>query len=255
MNQDSHADFPTLAARWRELWDAMMTQYCPSRESCFTLALDIMEFTLRGVPVRILDVGCGSGAFEERVLERFSHVAVTALDHDTSTLRIARTVMGAERVRWIQSEVAESWEELGLGEFDMVFMGWLTHELAPWQLAALYANVFAVLRPTGLLLNADFMPNLAPGFRELAQDMTLHRLTDDLNDYHRAVSQSPAWNEALDPEAAPLNPNPPQLPAASTRWRTYHTAVEHRRALDAAGFRETEEVWRYMESGMILAVR
>ena len=254
MNENQINNFPQLAARWRELWDAMMTQYCPGRESAFNLALDLLDFTLRDTPLRILDVGCGSGAFVERVLERLPLATVTALDHDNAALCIARTMLGGERVRWVRGEVWESWEPLGLGEFDAVFMGWLTHELAPWQLAALYSNVYTLLRPTGLLLNADFMPDLAPGFRELAQDMTLRRLTDDFSIYEHNVESNPVWIKAMK-EHWNVFRDLPSSPISRTRWRVYHPATEHHLVLLDAGFREHETVWRYMESGMILAVR
>jgi trans-aconitate methyltransferase len=59
--------------RWRALWDEMMRQYCPARDTAFALALDLMAQLVKGPALQVMDVCCGAGTFVEQVLARFPH--------------------------------------------------------------------------------------------------------------------------------------------------------------------------------------
>ena len=99
--------------KWHRLWNEMMTQYCAGRDSCYGLVLDLICSMLKFPnKTTILDVGCGSGAFTEKVLARFSEAKITAIDYSAKNLHIAQKVVGDNRVSWIlQDLTAPEWDE------------------------------------------------------------------------------------------------------------------------------------------------
>jgi len=107
-------------------------------------------------PRRILDVACGTGSFEVRLLERFPQVCVTGVDLSPDMLERARARFnGEERVRWIQSSA----EHLPVdpASFDVVTCNNALH-LIPDQAAAL-AEFRRVLVPRGILIVIDWDRN------------------------------------------------------------------------------------------------
>lgn len=238
--------------KWRELWEQMMGQYCPGRSSLFDLILNLIRFTVKGPRLSVLDVGCGAGSFTARVLETFPRATVCAVDrssrhlHIGATLQTADDAAGDSRVTWIRANVgSEKWTSALPGEpFDVVFMGWLTHEIEPWRLPGLYKQLAASIRPGGLLLNVDFMTGLKPGFQDMAVDLTRSGVTGEWREFS-------AWfDEQLYGET-----QAPEDQEQRTRWIVHHARDLHLREIAAAGFPEAEEVWRYLNSALIMAVR
>jgi len=242
------ADIAGAAKGYARRWDAYMTQYCGGRASCFELAEELMRQRLQGESLRVLDIGCGTGAFTARQLgidgpQRH----VTAIDGSATSLLIARHVIGTDpRVSFVQADITtDDWAaKLPPGSIDAAFIGWVTHEVPPGSLPRLYGNLARVLRPGGVLFNVDFMDALEPGFRGLADEYRRHRVTDEFRTYR-------ARFESLPPIAAA---KASELPARTTP-SIYHAAATHVRHLHQAGFVEAEAIWRYIGFSMVMAVR
>jgi hypothetical protein len=116
--------------------------------------------------------------------------------------------------------------------------------MAPWYLPALYAQVARYLRPDGLLINVDFMWNLQPGLREQVQALSRSRMTTEWQAFNQSFEQYPVIQQFALAEHE-----------QRTRWNEHHAAEVHRQALASAGFKFADEVWRYLNHAMILAVK
>jgi trans-aconitate 2-methyltransferase len=94
----------------------------------------------------VLDAGCGSGRVTEKLLERLPTGRVVAVDGAPSMVAQARQLLG-DRATVIQSDLVA----LTLDEpVDAVFSSAVFHWIADHD--ALFARLFAVLRPGGRLV-------------------------------------------------------------------------------------------------------
>lgn len=103
--------------------------------------------------LRAVDVGCGTG---RHALELASHGAeVTALDFSAEMLRRAAAKPGAERVRWVQHDLARP---LPLGDraFDRVVCGLVVDHIP--GLEALFRELSRICRGDGVIVVSTIHP-------------------------------------------------------------------------------------------------
>ena len=103
---------------------------------------------------RLLDIGCGTGAFLREVKRNYPRLAVTGLDLSAPYLSVA-----ARRLAdWSRIELIEAAAEampFGEGEFDIVSVIYLFHELPPRARRAVVEEIRRVLKPGGTLILVD----------------------------------------------------------------------------------------------------
>jgi ubiquinone/menaquinone biosynthesis C-methylase UbiE len=232
---------------WHRLCNEMMTQYCAGRDSCYGLVLDLIGSLLKFPnKTNMLDVGCGSGVFTEKVIAHFSEAKITAIDYSAKNLHIAQKVVGENRVSWIlQDLTAPEWDkQLRNGSFDVAFIGWVTHVIEPWHLNQFYKNIASALREGGLLFNVDFMSRLKPSFRDMATNVVRKRITNDFDLFDKNFSKKEAITKLQGEDNK-----------QRTAWNVRHDVDYHIKAIEAASFKDAEEIWRYLNSSLILAIR
>ena len=112
----------------------------------------------------VLDVGCGAGNYSLKLLQRLPGLDVTLLDLSRALLERAAERVGActrgEAVA-VRGDVREV--DLGEERFDVVLAGAVLHHLreeAEWR--AVFAKLFAPLRPGGSLWISDLVDHAAP---------------------------------------------------------------------------------------------
>ncbi|MFI7490018.1 class I SAM-dependent methyltransferase [Micromonospora echinaurantiaca] len=247
----------TNAAAWQESWDRQQEAYLPDREHRFTAMLDAVEAILDGERPRLLDLAGGTGTISLRALRRFPDAEVTLLDLDPALLAIARATLG-DRVTVVTADLNRpDWSAaLPHREYDAVLTATALHWLPGDRLARLYAEVRDLLRPGGVLLNADHMPD--DGLPQLSK-----RLLDrarDRRDARYAAGAVLSWSDwweraAADPTLAPLVARRHEIypTGHSPEWNppvSWHLA-----ALTDAGFTEVGTLWRGGTDAAVAAVR
>jgi ubiquinone/menaquinone biosynthesis C-methylase UbiE len=103
---------------------------------------------------RLLDVGCGTGAFLREVKRNHPRLAVTGLDLSAPYLSVA----GRRLADWSRVELIEGAAEampFGDAEFDAVSVVYLFHELPPRTRRAVVDEIRRVLKPGGTLILVD----------------------------------------------------------------------------------------------------
>jgi ubiquinone/menaquinone biosynthesis C-methylase UbiE len=97
---------------------------------------------------RVLELGCGSGGITSRLLRRGA--LVTAVDWSEPMLKLAK--QRAPGANFVQSELTEYQPE---GEFDVVLLAFVLHELAPAERGRALAIAASALASNGRVAVAD----------------------------------------------------------------------------------------------------
>jgi ubiquinone/menaquinone biosynthesis C-methylase UbiE len=103
---------------------------------------------------RLLDVGCGTGAFLREVKRNYPRLSVTGLDLSAPYLAVA----GRRLADWSRVELSEGAAEampFEDGRFDIVTCIYLMHELPPRTRRAVAAEMARVVKPEGTLILMD----------------------------------------------------------------------------------------------------
>jgi SAM-dependent methyltransferase len=225
--------------------------------------LDAVEAACGSAP-RVLDLAGGTGSITRRLLARLPEASSVVLDIDAALLTIARGSLGNDpRVRVCQADLATADWRNQLAEpdasFDAVLTATALHWLTPDRLAGVYTEAAALLRPGGVLVNADRMPD--PG---------LGSLCDDLEQIHvrrsaeaRERTNVPNWNQWWDElRADPVLAGPTAERDARFGERAGDNHTEslmpyqwHIEALQSGGYAEAGLVWRGLQDAAVLGRR
>ncbi|MFJ8393267.1 class I SAM-dependent methyltransferase [Streptomyces sp. NPDC094144] len=173
-------------------------------------------------PVRIVDLGSGTGTGAIALARRFPRAGVSAVDVSPQMLhRLSAKASGlglADRVRGVQADLDQGWPDLGGG--DLVWAAAALHHLA--DPGRVLSHVFDALRPGGLLAvtEMDFFPRFLPEDAGVGRPGLEARLHDALKG-----APAPGWTDHLvragfTPEAERpfVIDLPAPLPGATARY-------------------------------------
>jgi SAM-dependent methyltransferase len=110
-------------------------------------------------PRRILDLGCGDG----KVMAMLGGSGI-ALDFSPRMLELARTRFHADDVEVVEHNLNGPLPDLGT--FDLVVSAFAIHHCSHERKRALYAEVFDILEPGGLLANLEHTASPTPALHE-----------------------------------------------------------------------------------------
>ncbi|MFC0505774.1 class I SAM-dependent methyltransferase [Micromonospora costi] len=247
----------TDPAAWQESWDRQQEAYLPDREHRFTAMLDAVDAVTDGAPPRLLDLAGGTGTISLRTLARFPGAEVTLVDLDPALLAIAEASL-AGRATVVTADLARpDWTAaLPHREYDAVLTATALHWLPAERLTRLYAEIREVLRPGGILANADHMPDdtlpeLTKRLTSRAQARRAARYAAGAvlswSDWWDRAGAEPALSELVQRrhEIYPTGHSPEWNPPVS--W--------HLAALADAGYTEVGTLWRGGTDAAVAAVR
>jgi SAM-dependent methyltransferase len=244
-------------------WDVQQTAYIADRDRVYEVMLEVLTHLRPAEDLVVLDLACGPGAISSRLLNRLPKARSVAVDVDPVLLAIGEGALGDAdgRLRWVRADLRDpDWPAaLGAdgadGTFDAVLSSTALHWLDPPVLAATYRRAFHLLRPEGILLNADYLPH-PPGSRlrsvcdALALDRRNHAVA-------RGAESWETWWEAVEAEpelADALALRATLWPEGARDW----TGASHRfneAALLDAGFAEAGVVWQDLQERIIVGLR
>jgi trans-aconitate methyltransferase len=251
----AYIDHPEV---WQESWDRQQEAYLPDREHRFATMLDAVDAATDGAAPRLLDLAGGTGTITLRALARWPGAEATVLDQDPVLLAIA-TASLRDRATVVSADLKQpEWTAALPGrDFDAVLTATAMHWLEADRLATLYAEVREALRPGGIVVNADYMPDDdLPAFSK-----RLLARADARRDARYAAGAVLSWRdwwkhvaaqEALRPLVAERDRIYPS-DQHSAEWLppvSWHVA-----ALRNAGFAEAGVLWRGGVDAAVIGVR
>ena len=245
------------AEDWQRSWDRQQEGFMPDREQRLAALVDIAE-AVGGTEPRVLDLACGTGSISRRVLARLPGARTVAVDVDPALLAIAAASLGHdERVRIVRADLCDSAWAGSVGEsgFDAVLTATALHWLPEPALRRLYRDLHGLVRPGGVVANADDMaasalPRLGEALDEVVRQRRVELRADG----------RPGWDDWWEIAAA----EPALAGAVAERRRHFggdHTpsfvppAEWHVSALAEAGFAESGVAWRSGPGAIVAAVR
>jgi SAM-dependent methyltransferase len=244
------------AAAWQESWDRQQEAYLSDREERFTAMLDAVDAVTDGRPARILDLAGGTGSISLRVLRRFPSATTTLVDLDPVLLTIARATLDDRSTVVVADLRTPDWPTaLPHHDYDAVLTATALHWLPADRLTALYGEIRQVLRPVGVFVNADHMPDDGlPGLTSrLIASAEARR---EARWAAGAVLSWPDWwkHVEADPTLGPLVPERQELFGKREHGEWNPPVSWHLDTLRAAGYAEVGLVWRGTVDAAVAAV-
>ena len=251
------------AAAWQESWDRQQEAYLPDREQRIAAVLDTVEAVAESPEPRLLDLAGGTGSITLRALARFPRLRATLVDLDPVLLTIAEATLRERTVDRSRTAVVAAdlneprWVDLlPHRPYDAVVTATALHWFPPERLTVLYGEIRDVLRPGGVFVNADHLPDDALPVLTERLVARAGRRQEARFAAGAALSWRAWWERAAtDPVLAPLVEKRAQIypTGHSAEWNP--PASWHIQALRAAGFREAGLIWRGGTDAAIAALR
>ena len=149
-----------------EFYDELASSYneiiyrcAPRYEEMQMTMVDYVPSDLQ--PLRILDLGCGTGNLTLRVLETFQEAEVVALDLSAEILDVCRRQCGTDRVSYLQQDFHSL--DLPDAECDLVVSSIAIHHVDDPAKQRLFNDVYASLHPDGVFTFVDQFRGETPG--------------------------------------------------------------------------------------------
>lgn len=134
-------------------------------------------------PIKVIDLGCGTGTISSAILKRYPHAQVTCLDLAENMLEMAKAKLsGYPDVRYIRADLTHfDFDD----RYDFVVSSLaLHHLLTDDDKRQLYRKIYNALTPHGIFYNADIV---------LASSDTLQEMY--LNQWKRFIAKSVTQDE------------------------------------------------------------
>lgn len=257
---------------WVRRWDLQQANYIPEREQRFDTMLEACARLLPDQFVA-LDLACGPGAISQRLLTRFPHARVVALDYNPILMELGKHTVEhpQQRLRWQKANLAQpEWvqvvrDELAQFEqtsFDAVLTTTAMHWLAADVLTHVYTQVGGLVREGGVFLNGDHLafPPHMPAFRQLMQHVKQQQQAaafsqagnEDYGQWWAALlDELRAHTPAYDNLIAEYERNE----AARVRNTSEPVMALHEAALLNAGFTQLGTIWQQWDDRVLLAIK
>jgi SAM-dependent methyltransferase len=248
---------------WQESWDRQQSAYLPDREHRFAAMLDAvaaigLKSAARDGGPRLLDLAGGTGTITLRALRRFPEAVATVLDQDPVLLAIAEASLQG-RAEVVSADLnASGWTDaLPLPEYDAALTATALHWLSAERVAGVYAEVHRVLRPGGIFVNADHMPD--DGLGEFSK--RLQGWADARRDVRYAAGAVLSWRDwwqhlGSEEFFRPLLAERERIYPADSHHTEWTPPVSwHVEALRRAGFSEAGILWRGGTDAAVIGIR
>ncbi|MEV0246313.1 class I SAM-dependent methyltransferase [Nocardia sp. NPDC050712] len=228
----------------------------PDREERFRVMLDVVEAAVGPNP-RVLDLACGTGSISRRLFARLPQANSVALDMDPTLMAIAGgSFEGDRRITFVTADLSQpGWADDLAGEpFDAVLTATALHWMQPDPLARLYADLAKVVRPGGVFVNADHMPDPETPLLN-AIDETARRGYEARARAAGAVDWEQWWAlVAADPRLSAVYAASRAILDDHVKGVT-HPVAWHTEKLAEAGFPESGVAWRSVTDAVVVAIR
>lgn len=134
-------------------YDQIILRLIPYYPQMLDALLGVIPFD-SAAPIRVLDLGCGTGTISRKVLESFSNARVTCLDAAANMITMARAKLA--EYPHTRFQVADFNDYAFDESYDVIVSSLALHHLVSDQSKiGFYRKIFDALNPNGVFYNAD----------------------------------------------------------------------------------------------------
>ncbi len=203
-------------------FDGIIVRLIPHYPTMLRALVEAVPFE-KTKPIRVLDLGCGTGTLSRLLAETFPNARLTCLDAAPKMIEMCRRKM-ADRAETVFVPADFSRYGFPAGTFDLVVSSLALHHLeGDRKKLAMYRKIFNSLRENGWFFNADSVLGSTPHFDRLYLDRWVEYMRQN-------VSEESIQNEWLKRYESEDFPAP---------------LGHHLRWLGKIGFDNVEVVWKY----------
>jgi tRNA (cmo5U34)-methyltransferase len=212
-------------------YDDWMRQALPAYHDLFGVATGVMPFD-SDTPIRVLDLGAGTGLFSEHVLAKYPNATFVLYDLAAKMLDVARDRFNG---RGDQFEfVIKDYRKLrAVDTYDLVISSLSIHHLTHEDKRALFHQIYAALKNGGVFVHVDQVKGETPYLQDLYWSM---------------------WLQEVRESGAPEE----QIQESIDRRQTYDIdapMAEQIQWLKEAGFANVDCVYKHTFVGVFLAMK
>ena len=224
----SRQHFDVLAEQYDDLFVSHMYDYDVTHEMILTM----LPFSSTR-PVRVLELGVGTGNLTQKILTRFPHSTVVGYELSEPMLAQARAKLAAfeARLQLCQGDISQT---VFPGPFDAVVSAIAVHHVPPPSKPILFHRLYPALHPGGVLVLGDAFeaatPALGDTYRRLIAAELARRGVD--------TAASDAYRNRSGPSGG-----------ASTQVQAYL------RWMQQAGFVNVDCVWKHFGRAVVYGER
>jgi len=206
-------------------FDELILRLIPRYDEMLDALIAAIPFPLDH-PIRVIDLGCGTGTLALRIRRRFPRSRITCLDFAENMLELARTKLVGEK--HIQFERADFNSYAFKDAYDVAVSSLALHHLVTGEAKlAFYRRLSVALAPGGVFWTAD----AALGATSVLNEMYMQKWKD----FMRRSMTDAQIEERFAKDAQEDHPAP---------------LADHFRWLEDAGFVAPEVVWKYFYCGV-----
>lgn len=177
-------------------------------------------------PIRVIDLGCGTGTVALRVKQRFPRARITCLDLAENMLALARAKLASYDS--IEFEQGDFLAHPLKGPYDAAVSSLALHHLqTDDDKGNFYRRLFAALAPGGVFWTADAALGATPAINKLYMEKWKEYMRHSMTE--QQIEERFA-KDAQEDRPAPL--------------------ADHFRWMEAAGFVSPEVIWKYFYCGV-----
>ncbi|HMV02156.1 MAG TPA: class I SAM-dependent methyltransferase [Chitinophagales bacterium] len=106
--------------------------------------------------INVLEIGCGTGITTEILLKTRENIKLTTIDLDSEVIEYARQNLSSySNVSFLVADALSFVKEQKSNSYDLIISAFTIHNLTNEYREHLYKEIFRILKPNGLFINAD----------------------------------------------------------------------------------------------------
>lgn len=212
----------TLFEAEAKQFDNVIPLLIPFYGEIYNILIDSLPF-YRCTPIKILDIGCGTGTFARIVKEKFPYAKITCLDFAQNMIDVAKEKLS--NFRGDVDFLVGDFNSLDIkNEYDVIVSSFALHHIQTDNgKKSLYKNIYQALKKDGVFFTADLILGVNSYIKNLYERKWEEHVIDKLKD-------NKIENQTLRKYQADDNPS---------------TLYEHLKWLEESGFSQVETIWKY----------
>ena len=146
-----------------EDYDAFISWAAMNHAGALTAVCELADFQAE-TPLKILELGTGTGLLTQKILERFPNAEVLGIDGAAPMLAVAEIRLAPFKARFkstCSSFENYPWAHVKEGTYDLIVSSFALHHMDHGAYPIFFAGLRRILKPGGRIVVADFIRSVS----------------------------------------------------------------------------------------------